>query len=292
MRALLGRRCAPRYPELWAAWIVVLAVTVSATFTSAADRSTRGTSEAPEAVEFFAAVDAKQIAARFIPRDSRRATIWIENKTDKPLSIRMPAAFGGAPVLAQAGAGFFGPPGGIGGGGGGGGAAPQRVGFPGNAFPGMFDVGGPGGGGHAGPGGMPGGGGGAGFFNVPAGKTIKTKVPCVCLEHGKPDPKPRVPYEVVRIESICDKPELAELLTTLGTGRGNQRVVQAAAWHLANDMSWERLDALNIKRITGLRQRWFHPAEIQAAKQLVARLPSVKAREEGRKPKSDSLASH
>jgi hypothetical protein len=285
MRALLGRRCAPRYPQLWAALIVVSAVMVSATITFAADRSTRGASEAPEAVEFFAAVEAKQIAARFIPRDSRRATIWIENKTDKPLSIQMPAAFGGAPVLAQAGGGFFPPPGG----GGGGGAAPQRVGFPGNGFPGMLD-GGFAGGGGGGPGGMPGA--GIGFFSVPAGKTIKTKVPCVCLEHGKPDPKPRVPYEVVRIESICAKPELAELLTTLGTGRGNQRVVQAAAWHLANDMSWERLDALNIKRITGLRQRWFHPAELEAAKQLVARLPSVKAREESRKPKSDSLASH
>jgi hypothetical protein len=151
----------------------------------------------------------------------------------------------------------------------------------------MMNVGAGPGGGIGGPGGFPP---GAGVFSVPSGKTIKTRVDCVCLDHGKPDPTPRVPYKIVALETVSDRPELAELIASLGKGQTTQRVAQAGAWHLANEMTWEELDAKRIKRITGIQQRWFHPREIEAAKRLVEQLPSVKAKSRQRKSEGDSLA--
>jgi hypothetical protein len=125
---------------------------------------------------------------------------------------------------------------------------------------------------------------------VPAGKTIKVKVPCVCLEHGKPDPKPRVPYKIVPLETVTAEPAVAGVLARLGEGKYSQRVAQAAAWHLANGMTWEELDGKRIKRITGLQERWFHPAEIQAAMRLVKSLPATRHDSENQSPGDISLS--
>ena len=45
------------------------------------------------------------------------------------------------------------------------------------------------------------------------------------------------------------KPGVAELLTLLGNGKIDQRGAQAAAWHLANGMSWERLAQKRIQTV-------------------------------------------
>src|SRR5512135_1833292 len=58
-----------------------------------------------ETVEMFQAVKDGQIAVKFIPKSSLQANVLIENKTDKPLSVKLPDAFVGAPVLAQFGGG-------------------------------------------------------------------------------------------------------------------------------------------------------------------------------------------
>ncbi|MDP7205341.1 MAG: hypothetical protein QGH11_07230, partial [Pirellulaceae bacterium] len=71
-------------------------------------------------VEFFAARQAGMIEVDFIPRNSKQANILIRNKTDKPVALAMPQAFGGIPVLAQFGGGMGGMGGGMGGMGGGG----------------------------------------------------------------------------------------------------------------------------------------------------------------------------
>jgi len=224
MQALSWRCCAP--------CALLVAVTILGSIRTAESDELKPKREAGEAVEFFAAVKAGEVEARLIPRDSRKATVWVENKTDKPLAIRMPLGFAAVPVLAQ----FGGPPGGFHGfppPGGDRNGAPQMLGAPGNNFPNMN---------FAGPGGGPGGAVDGflppGIFNVPAEKTIKARVPCVCLEHGKPNPNPRIPYEIVPLEDVHDQPELAELLAMLGQGGYSQRVVQAVAWHLANDMTW------------------------------------------------------
>ena len=55
-----------------------------------------------ETVDMFAAIDAGQIGVRLIPKDSTQSQVLIENKTQKPLTVKLPEAFAGVPVLAQA----------------------------------------------------------------------------------------------------------------------------------------------------------------------------------------------
>ena len=61
------------------------------------------------------------------------------------------------------------------------------------------------------------------MINVPPEKIAQFKVPTVCLEHGKAEPRPAIPYEIKPIESVTDKPEVQELCRMLGTGQINQR---------------------------------------------------------------------
>ena len=55
------------------------------------------------AVEMFQAIKAGDLDVRLIPKNATRSTILVRNNTNKPLRIRMPAAFAGVPALAQAG---------------------------------------------------------------------------------------------------------------------------------------------------------------------------------------------
>ena len=63
-----------------------------------------------ESIEMFQAIEDGQIEVRLIPRNSTEANVLIENKTEQPLNVELPAAFAGVPVLAQ-----FGGMGGMGG---------------------------------------------------------------------------------------------------------------------------------------------------------------------------------
>jgi hypothetical protein len=56
-----------------------------------------------QTVEMFAAIEKGDIAVKLIPKDSKESRILIENKTDKPLNVKLPDAFAGVPVLAQGG---------------------------------------------------------------------------------------------------------------------------------------------------------------------------------------------
>jgi hypothetical protein len=182
-----------------------------------------------ETVEMFDAMEAGQIDVKFIPKDSTQARVIIKNKSKKPLNVRLPKAFAGVPVLAQMGGGGQGMGGGMGG-----------------------------------MGGM----GGGGMFNVPAEKEGNFKVACVCLEHGKPEPRAQMAYAIKPIESFTTKPGVAEMLTELGEGRIDQRAAQVAAWHLNNDMSWETLAAKQIKLADGRSYPYFSAAEVLAGRQI------------------------
>ena len=217
-----------------------------------------------QTVEFFSALDQGQIAATVIPRDSRQLTVQVENKTDKPLSIRLPESIGAVPALAQmlnpgqlpANNGWLNNPQ----------QQPQGIGAPfggpqgGNLFQGgqQFNM----------PGGP--------LFNVLPGKIVKKKLPCVCLEFGKPDPRPRIPYRIERLENVSSKPKVRELLAVLGRGACSQKTAQIAAWHLANDMSWEQLAGLKHKLANGSTRPRFSAADLQLAKRVVEQLPSAK----------------
>ena len=206
-------------------------------------------------VEFFAAIEAGELEVTFIPADATVANVLIKNKTDRPLSIKLPETFAGVPVLAQ-----FGGMGGMGGMGGGGmGGMGQGMGG------GMGGMGGMGGGGMGGMGGM--GGGGGGFFSVPPAKTSKIKVPCVCLEHGKPDPTPRMSYRIIPLEKFNANPQVAEICRMLGRGEVPQNAAQAATWRLTDGLSWQELANKNRVelRSVGYAERFFRPQELMLA---------------------------
>jgi hypothetical protein len=130
-------------------------------------------------------------------------------------------------------------------------------------------------GGGMGGGGM-GGGGMGGMFNVPPERVAEiNKVPTVCLDHGKGEPRPKMKYEIRPIEEVTDKPAVAELCRMLGTGTVNQRAAQVATWHLNNDMSWEQLAAKKLRFADGSSRPYFTPAEVQAGMQLVAQAQNL-----------------
>lgn len=215
-----------------------------------------------QTVEFFSAIDQGQIATTVIPRDSRQLTIQVENNTDKPLSIRMPDSIAAVPVLAQ-----MMMPGQFPGNNGllNNQQAPQGLGVP---------FGGRQGGNNLFQGGQPFNFPGGPLFNVLPGKVVKRKLPCVCLEFGNPDPRPRIPYRIERLENVTDKPGVRELLAVLGRGACSQKTAQIAAWHLANDMSWEQLAGLKRKLANGSIRPRFSAADLQLAKRVVEQLPT------------------
>lgn len=114
-------------------------------------------------------------------------------------------------------------------------------------------------------------GGGGGFFNVGPEKVGKIKVNTVCLEHGKKDPNVRVPYTLIPIDSFTDKAEVVQLCKMLGRGEIPQNSAQAAAWHLANGLSWGELASkIRIKHLDGSTELYFSPGEVDAASRIAS----------------------
>ncbi|QDU30509.1 hypothetical protein ETAA8_56540 [Anatilimnocola aggregata] len=218
----------------------------------------------------FAAIAAGDLEAQVVPRDSKRLTIQFKNKTDRPLTIQMPAAMAAAPILAQQQPFNFFP-----------GQpnnqqpnnrqqSPQQLGMPGmnnnnggnnNLF-------------------------GNGIFNIPAGRAIKIKADCVCLEYGKPEPDARMKYELKPLAEVCDKPELATMLRSLGDEQIDQRVAQAAAWHLTNELGWDELAGLVSRRVGSYTEHQFTSAQIAVAKRTLGQIASNK-----QSPKVGTVAS-
>jgi hypothetical protein len=211
--------------------------------------SRRSAAQTPDEVEMFAAIEAGELDVQIIPRDSTEARLLLKSKTGRPLRVQLPAAFAAVPVLAQIGGGAAG--GGLAAGGGGGGGG-QAVGG------GAMGFGGPGGAGA-----------GGGFFNVPAERVGKFDVPLVCLEHGKKEPRAAIPYKIMPLAQFSSDPILRELLITFGKGKSDQRATQAAAWHVANRMSWADLSKKHIERLAGSDEPYFTRQQIDAATQLV-----------------------
>lgn len=51
--------------------------------------------------DLLEAEESGEVAVRYIPNDSRSAQIIVTNRTTRPLTLRLPDAFVGVPVLAQ-----------------------------------------------------------------------------------------------------------------------------------------------------------------------------------------------
>jgi hypothetical protein len=226
-----------------------------------------------EPVPLFSAMADGTIEARLIARNSRQARLIVENKTKRPLSIRLPMAFAGTPVLAQLND-VVNPD-----------DAPQDVGvapllngrpnralqwnpaWP-NARP-NFPNQGP-------------------IFNVPPEKVGNLHLVGVCLEHGKPSPRAAVKYEIKPLGEVTEKPEVAEICSMLGRGEIKQRAAQLAAWHLSNEMSWQQI--AGIRHQLGFTSKPVYTSvEISAAKEAVERATeAVKQRAAPADEKSES----
>jgi len=212
--------------------------------------------------DLFEAEERQLVSFRYIPNDAKSAQIIVTNRTRRPLTLRLPASFAGVPVLAQMGG-----MGGMGGGGnqggfaaGGIGGGPQTTGGGGMGGQGMNGMGG---------GGMGGGGGGA--FSIPPERSRTFRVPTVCLEYGKREPSSRMSYKLSRTETFSSDPKLAVVLESLGRGELPQKVAQAAAWHIANGLTWEKLAAEKIDHAGGIPDEpYFSQAELVAAHRVVA----------------------
>jgi hypothetical protein len=235
-----------------------------------------------ESIDLFAGMESGDLNVKFIPKNDREASLVIQNKTKQPLSVVLPDAFVGSPVLAQAAPA-------------GGGGNRNRTTSNNSNNNQNQNIGG--GGGGFGGGGM--GGFGGGGFNIAPEATGKLKLPIVCLEHGKQDPAAHIPYEIRPLDTFTKDPQVKELLTMLGTGKLDQRAAQAAAWHFANGMSWDELAAKKIHHLGGRPdEQYFSPGEIQQAiriasqaVQLAKDLPPADASQKTAKGDSDAALS-
>ena len=210
-------------------------------------------------VPLFDAIKSGDIEVKYIAKNSREGRLLVKNTTDQPLTVKLPDAFAAVPVLAQQAQQA------------GGGGIGNRSTRSSNTSKNNQQNQGVGGGG-SGLGGIGGGGGGnggiGGAFDVAPEKVAKINVRTVCLEHGKKEPSANVPYEIRPIESFTSDPSVQELCKMVGSGQINQRTAQAAAWHLANHMTWDQLANKKIHHLIGGNQSYFSAAEIQFAMRI------------------------
>ena len=118
---------------------LMAAVCVAAIF-SKSDRvwgQPEATVAAAEARDVLVAEAEGLAEVKFIANDARSAQVVVANRGDRPLTLRLPAAFAGVPVLAQMGMGMGGGQQGAGFGAGGIGGVPQNVGGGGMQNAGM-----------------------------------------------------------------------------------------------------------------------------------------------------------
>lgn len=208
---------------------------------------------AAEAVDLFAGMQSGELEVRLLVKDARQATVVMTNKTNRVLTVKMPDAFAG--VLAQPGNNFFNA--GLGGQNnqnGLGGNQSIGGGFPGQQNNGnnFNNAGGP-------------------FFHIAPEKSKKVKATVMCLEHGKPNPNLNVQYEIVPIAQYTSSVEVQEVCCMVGRGETDQVSAQAAAWHLANEMTWDQLrQKVGIKHWNGRTEPFFTERQLEKAQEIVS----------------------
>lgn len=231
------------------------------------------------AVELFDAIEQGLVETTVIAKNSHEANVFVTNKSDAPVSIQVPKAVVATQVLKQ----FFPQGGGATGNGrqqggttGGGAAQPVGGGMGGgqnqgnnNGANGQGNPFGNGSGIGNGFQNVPQNAPGNGFFSVPAQKTVQVPLNTVCLAHGKPDPRQRMTYRLVKLEDYSSDPVLHETLKLFAAGATDTETAQAAVWHLTDKMSWSELKAKQIDRIGLDPLPYFNEKQVDAAERLV-----------------------
>jgi hypothetical protein len=252
------------------AWAILFSLALPALSWAETRRESRKYDEAPS-VDLFEAVKSGEIEVRVIAKDAAGGNVLIENKTNKPLAIKLPEVFAAVPVAAQ-----FGPLGRAGGIGAGdvfgqnangnqaGGAANQPLG---GGFNQQGGAGFPGGNvGFNGPGNFNG-----GVFKVEPEKARKLKITTVCLAHGWPDPNPHVAYELKPTDSYTENANTIETVKMLARGEIDQKIAQAVAWHFENGMSWDQLaKKVAARHLNGRSDPFFSRDQIARGKKIAA----------------------
>jgi len=241
---------------LWLVGLVLADAVCGLAASGAAKENPSRRSNAADQVALFEAIEAGDVAVTVIPQRAERVTLQIANKTDRPLAIEVPEALAAGPVLAQlpifpGGANQNDPSA----------NAPQAVGFPGpgqnnnmNAGQGLNLPMNP------------------GFFNVPAGRVIKVKLPATCLEFGRREPNSRIAYELKPLAAVTERKEVATILSMIGRNEVRRRIGQLAIWNLANGTEWSEIAKLRSDRIDGLVAPQFSAREIREAQALVKKV--------------------
>jgi hypothetical protein len=79
-------------------------------------------------------------------------------------------------------------------------------------------------------------------------------------------------YTIVPIDTFTKDQKVVELCKMLGRGEVPQNAAQATAWHLTDNLSWEKLASMNRVelRTVGYAERFFTPAELELAFRIAA----------------------
>ncbi len=88
-------------------------------------------------------------------------------------------------------------------------------------------------------------------------------------------------YSIIPLEKFNNDPEVADICAALGHNQISQNVAQAAAWHVANDLTWERLQSLpkKVSQYTGV-EFYFTQFEVAAARRAVNYVRTKNSEEE------------
>ncbi|MEK6261190.1 MAG: hypothetical protein AABP62_21530 [Planctomycetota bacterium] len=222
-------------------------------------------------VELFDGMEQGQVDVRMAMMNPHEGKVFFTNRTDKPLTVAVPKAVVGVHVLPQvgnnAGNGFFGNGGNNNNNQANNGANGQAQ-SAGGALGAVGNGNGNGNGFPNAPGGMNNNFPGNNFFSIPPEKTVQLDFRSVCLNHGRPNPNAGMKYRLTRVESYTTDPVLQQLLEDYSP-RTNKDVQQAAAWHLANGLSWKQLANLTEQRIPGVAVPLFTKTQLDSARELV-----------------------
>lgn len=211
-------------------------------------------------VELFEGMKQKLLTARVAPVSAYNSSVYITNKTDQPLTVKVPPAVSSVHILAQVGGPGQGP-----------GLANGLL----NDLQGLNQ---PAQGNSQAVGGnlAPVGNNNQnqnfnfqGLFTIPPEKTVGLRLRSVCLEHGKPCPSRAKTYELRPIESQVQDKALVLLLRKFNPRRDDWEMMQAIAWHLSSHMDWQELASKRKQEIVGGGVPYFQPEQLAAARKVV-----------------------
>lgn len=250
-------------------WITCLCLILTALALAANSRPIKKPTYDPKAdvVELFDGIDDGSLDVSMIANNDLSVNVFFTNKTDRPLTVKLPHAVAAVQVLKQQ-QGLVGQPGagnGRGSGQGNGGQS-QGVGF------GFGQQGRGTGQGNGFNNGQQGGNNpfqGQAFFSIPAEKVVMLSEKGLCLNHDRPNPKPRLAYQIVPLDTVNDSPVLIEVIRSHTSGSVATPVAQAAAWHVANGLTWRDLETKMIDHLGRPDSPYFTRSQVDAARKVI-----------------------